>query len=488
MSKAYLLLVLMLLVLSVACGSSSNNGPSNPFTNASLKGSYVYQISGTDFTINSNGAPFRESGVFIADGAGNLLTGGVDDFVESGVGSSNSAAGSYMVNGDGTGFLSIVVGTNSVDFAITIVSPSKLYLIGADQGFNSSGLGELQDSTAISAVPNGTFTFRTHILSAPLALVPTATVGVMAIGGSAVTSGSEDSLTLGTTAVPHTLTGGTFSAPDSNGRGQFSLQDNSPKTTNFIYYIVDANNIRLLASDPGLTGQGRAEHQNGTLALSGNYAFGSQGDTNGAGFGLGGTNSAGRFTSDGTSAISAGAIDNVQNGVPVVNQAFTGSFTAVNGNGRTVVTFTPGAQSIFWMVSPARAFFVFNDPNRVEDGTADQQLLPSFSNSTMQGEFGLVMGGFDTTPEHINRVGALQWDGKGNLSFDEFVNNNVLGQNSASLSGSYSVSANGRVAGTLNGISTSNGDQVFYLISGSDAYFLINEQGVEINGTMSKQP
>jgi hypothetical protein len=487
MSKACLLLVLMLLVLSVACGSSSNNGPTNPFSNASLSGHYVYQISGTDFNTNPNGNPYRESGVFNANGGGSL-TGGIDDFVENGGGVlSNPTTGSYNINGDGTGFLSLVVGTTTLNFALTMVSPSKVYLIEADSGLNSSGLGELQDATAIGAVPSGTFTFRTHILNAPPALAPTATVGEMAIASSAVTSGSEDSLTLGITAVPLILTGGTFGAPDANGRGQFSLKDNSPKTTDFIYYIVDANNIRLLATDTGFTGQGSAEKQSGTLALSGSYAFGSQGDTNN--FGIGGVNSAGRFAANSTSlALAGGAVDTVQDGVSVVNKTFTGSFTAVNASGRSVVTFSTGAQGLFWMVSPARAFFMFNDANKVEDGTVDQQLLSTFSNSTMKGAFALVMGGFDTTPEFINRVGALQWDGSGHLSFGEFVNNTPLGQNSATLSGTYSVSGNGRVAATINGISLANGDQVFYLISGNDAYFLINDQGVQINGMMSKQP
>ncbi|HEV2732493.1 MAG TPA: hypothetical protein VGV15_20880, partial [Terriglobales bacterium] len=60
------------IALSVGC-SSGNRGqivvPKGNFSNASLSGSYVYQIAGRDFA-TSNGSPYRESGVFTADGNG----------------------------------------------------------------------------------------------------------------------------------------------------------------------------------------------------------------------------------------------------------------------------------------------------------------------------------------------------------------------------------------------------------------------------------
>jgi hypothetical protein len=52
------------------------------------------------------------------------------------------------------------------------------------------------------------------------------------------------------------------------------------------------------------------------------------------------------------------------------------------------------------------------------------------------------------------------------------------------LSGSYSVSSNGRATGSLNTLSN---NLVFYLVSGSDAYVVQNDTGVQIDGTVSKQ-
>src|SRR5256885_9405705 len=75
---------LVILTFCVACGSGSKSPifvPKGNFSNASLSGQYVYQISGFDFRNNGNGLPYREAGVFVADGNGNI-TGGADDFSE----------------------------------------------------------------------------------------------------------------------------------------------------------------------------------------------------------------------------------------------------------------------------------------------------------------------------------------------------------------------------------------------------------------------
>ena len=83
---------LVTLTFCLACGSGSKSPifvPKGNFSNASLSGQYVYQISGFDFRINGNGLPYREAGVFVADGNGNI-TGGADDFSEGSAGVSST--------------------------------------------------------------------------------------------------------------------------------------------------------------------------------------------------------------------------------------------------------------------------------------------------------------------------------------------------------------------------------------------------------------
>ncbi|MBV9341959.1 MAG: hypothetical protein JO159_13875, partial [Acidobacteria bacterium] len=65
-------------VSGIGCGSGGKvvlNSSNGTFTNASLKGSYVYQLQGASVL---SGAAYREAGVFIADGTGKI-TAGVDD-------------------------------------------------------------------------------------------------------------------------------------------------------------------------------------------------------------------------------------------------------------------------------------------------------------------------------------------------------------------------------------------------------------------------
>jgi hypothetical protein len=106
----------------------------------------------------------------------------------------------------------------------------------------------------------------------------------------------------------------------------------------------------------------------------------------------------------------------------------------------------------------------------------------------MNGQFAFVMDGSDATPQLLGRLGTLQWDGNGKLILNEVANSSATGAGSRSpgvLSGTYSVSSHGRAIGTI--ISLTNGDLVFCLISGSDAYLLQNDSGVEINGMISLQ-
>jgi hypothetical protein len=305
-------------------------------------------------------------------------------------------------------------------------------------------------------------------------------VGSFTVSGGIVSGGLED-VNRGGVLSSLTLTTGTFNAPDpATGRGTGTFTDNSPATSTFIYYIVDANNIRFLAGDTGVIGLGRAEKQNSGAALSGSYAFGSKGDT--LGF-LGGINTAGRFTANG-GTISAGARDTVQDGNSVVNGTFTGTYTqAATGRASITLNTTANNNLVVWMISPSRGFFVVNDPNTIQEGTLDLQQTAAFSNSTMNGQYALVMDGFDAGGAK-DRVGTLQWDGSGKLILNEFSNANGVITVPIVLSGSYSVSGNGRTNGSISNLSN---NVVFYLVSGNDAYVVQNDSGVEINGTISKQ-
>jgi len=491
MKKLFWFPLLGSLVFCAACGS--NNGGSTPvgvgagaFSNASLKGQYVYRVAGVD--LNNNGAPYRESGVFVADGNGNI-TGGTDDFNELSVGfSSNSVSGTYNVASDGTGTLTLTVAGSAIDLAMTLVSTNQAYLIETDTFANGSGSAVLQNASAISAIPGGNFTFRMHTVNTTES---SSLVGAIALSGTSIT-GSEDVLR-GTsfdngTSSPLTLTG-TVSSPDTTGRGTGTITDSSAVTTNFIYYIVDSNNVRFLESDSGTIAEGRAERRGSSFSagsLSGNFAFGSRADdsTN-----LDAVATVGRFSSNGAGSISSGEYDFVQDGNSSVAQTFTGSYTMAT-NGRAAVTLTTPAgtvQQFFWMVNSTRAYFVTNSATKVEDGTLDQQ-TGSFSNSVLKGQYAFVMDGFNlSASEFVDRVGWISWSGSGSLNWNETVNDSGAAQQPGILAGTYAVSGNGRATASVNNLSIASNDIVFYLTSGSSGYILQNDPGVELIGAMSLQ-
>jgi hypothetical protein len=414
--------------------------------------------------------------VFTANGSG-VITSATDDLSEGNGVVTTVSTGSYTIGNDGTGTLSFNNALGTITLEVTLVSASKVYMVEGDTLLNAGGPAEKQNSAAIAAAPTGTFVFREHDLNSST-LQSVASVGAFTVGGGVASNGNKDVNTGG--AFSSLTFTGSFNAPDTTtGRGSGTFTDSALATSSFNYYIVDANNVRFLAATTGVVGDGRAELQSGTPALSGGYAFGSKGDTGS----LGGVNMAGRFTASGGS-ITAGARDSVQDGGTATNVSFTGTLTQA-ASGRAVLSLSTAANSnyVVWMVSPTRGLFLVNDSNTVQDGSLDLQQVSSFSNSTMNGQFGFVMDGFDVGQTPKDRVGTLQWDGSGKLTLNEFTNT-AGSPSTATLSGHYAVSANGRTGSSISNLSS---NLIFYLVSGNDAYGVQNDSNVELNGTISKQ-
>jgi len=475
------------LIAAVGCGNGNTKTvpTTGNFSNASLNGTYVYEVHSFPVT-----GLYREIGAFTADGVGNITGGSDDSSVNSG-GLPVNFTGRYQVFNDGTGFIQFnntALGT--VTFAITLESSSKIKLIESDFDLNAIGTAELQTSTA---APSGTFVFRLHQeAAAPSTNSSASDVGVFTVSGGNVTGGAMDE-NLGGSINQFNITGGTIGAPNASGRGTASITDSGSFTTNLIYYVVKSGKLVLLVSNPNAIGSGTAELQTGAVSngLSGNYAFGSSGDDAVA---ASATAAVGSFTASG-GAINPYTFDAMQDG-NYSNGTDSGTYSA-SGSGRVDVILNSGAPQVFWMVSPARAYFLIEDPNKVEDGTADLQTVNSFSASTMKGQFAMAMGGIDVSlgfnfAEDYSRVGVMQFNGSGNLAVVEVVNASATGNGAqppsgGGLTGSYQVdSSTGRITGS---VSNSNGglDLAMYAVSGSSAYVLQADSGFITSGTVSLQ-
>jgi hypothetical protein len=482
MNKLLLVICVLLLLFTFACGFGSSNGggnfppPTGNFSNASLSGHYVYQLSGTIFQSSA----FSESGVLIADGNGNI-TGGTDDFGMGDAVTNDSITGTYQVAGDGRATATIRFGSGgSINLAFALVSPSKFYLIETDLGATGFGVAYKQDTTASTNLPTGTFVVRTHNV-APSANA----VGAFTVNNGSVT-GTFDRNIAG--IVSSTSISGLFSSPDANGRGSVLFTDSGSATTTFRYYVVDSSNMLLLAADQGGIGIGQAQKQTGgafsAASLSGSYAFGSRGDIPNS-F-IDDLNRVGRFTADGAGGITAGKYDSVEDGTSFADVDFTGSYT-VSATGRADVTLNPetGGQihQIFWMVSPTRAYTLTNTTAEIEDGTVDQQQATSFNNASLNAQYAFVMDGFDSNSK--DRVGTMLFDGNGNMTVRQFANAGGF-SSQATLAANYQAvsSGNGRVLVAIDQISN---NVVLYMVSTNEAYILQNDPGIGISGAMSKQ-
>lgn len=487
--RALFALALLFLAAAVGCGSSGSLTLPNPqgnFSNASLKGSYVYEIHGFD----TAGNPYRQIGVFTADGNGSI-TGGSDDSSGSAVGT--HVSGSYTIGKDGTGVIGINTSLGQIQLAATLVSTSSLQLIEADASVNASGRAELQSSSALSAAPAGTYVFRIHQEISAQSQSPAAEVGRLSItSGSAI--GSMDENLAGVFTSPSISA--TFGAPSGQGRGSGTLLNGSTNfTTNFVYYLVDVNNFVFLVTNVNAVGSGRAELQTGSVGngLSGNYVFGSRGDDSSF---FAGIATVGQFNA--ASGTMTGTLDSSQNGTITSNANFSSCYTT-STNGRVVVGTLSGntcsntTVQVFWMVSPTRAFFLNSSGSSVEDGTADLQQSPNFSASAFSGQYSLTMDGVDTgaidgTQQLLSRIGTLQFDGAKNLRLNELANGSFGGAGAQSpgiITGTYSVGSNGRVTGQLNGGSFQT--LVLYAVSGSQAYVLQTDPSFITSGMVRLQ-
>jgi hypothetical protein len=488
--------ILLIVLFSTSCGSVFHQpGQSKQrFSLASLKGNYTYNLAGMIFGLPPGYNLYHETGAFVADGNGGLT--GVDDFSSGATANLNQKfAGSYTIGGDGTGTMSISLPGRPVQLAITLRSTTELYLLEYDAFATGTGGAFAQASSAISGTLSGAYVFRfyTHVLKA----ASSAAVGRMMISGTSVT-GDEDVAQIGTITATPGLISGSLTQPDSNGRGTVSLTDNSGMS-NYVYYAIDSNTLNLIRTDTGVVGEGRAVAQTVTsftnASIASGFTFHVGGDT---GTNLGGVSTVGTFTSDGKGNLTSGSRDSAEDGT-TSNETFTATYafdSTGNFPGRASLTVTPTSGSassitqVAWMADSTQGFMLEEDSNRVAAGAMLVQQGGPFSATSLNGEYAVRMVGFDgTNPPTVGRIGVMTFDGSGTVTFtDLFVNRGGIQAQYTGLSGSYTVSPNGRaVTADIHGVTVS---MIFYLTSNQSAYFLLGDSGAEVagqNGLQSPQ-
>ncbi len=491
--SALSLIGLTFLSVAVGCSGGSPTAPAQPvlkgFSNASLTGSYTYTLGGSDLS-QMGSTPYVRSGTFVADGNGNI-TSAVDDFVQAGSLTTTKTTGSYAIANDGTGMLTLVLTGEQLQLAITMGTGSQVNMIEFDATATGAGQAVLQDTAALSSTPTGTYVFRLHSYQPDVASTESVSaVGNMIVSGGLI-EGNEDVVRFGT--LNSVRITGALTAPDSNGRGTTTLTENTGVASNYVYYVVDANTLNFLETDPGPLGVGTIEAQSGApfsnVNLKNSFAFRSRGDTLTH---LDGVNSAGAFASDGNGDITAGSYDSGQDGVLIQNASLKGTYN-VAASGRVTITLNPtqGSQALIpiqevaWMVSSSRALFLVDVSGIAEDGEMNQQQGGPFSSSSLKGAYAFEMFGYDSqSPIGIDRVGSMTFDGSSMVNLTNYFVNRTGSRAQTNAGGTYAVSANGRVSGSVNGVTNA---LVLYLTSSSSGFLLLGDTGAEVSGGITQQ-
>ena len=125
------------------------------FSNSSLKGNYVFSLSGLDGNANA----FYALGAITADGNGNI-TGGEEDVNGVGTGylSASSTTGTYSIGADGRGTLTFSNSIGQFQFAIAMQALNNAVLNETDNGVVAA-TGTLEGQGATLVAPSGNYAF-----------------------------------------------------------------------------------------------------------------------------------------------------------------------------------------------------------------------------------------------------------------------------------------------------------------------------------------
>jgi hypothetical protein len=356
------------------------------FSNANLKGQYAYSMSGEDL----NGAFIARVGSFFADGAGSITSGLEDLNSVNGISTISFSNSTYSIQPNGRGTLTLINAANGsgLQLSVTLISPSKGFMIQTDLNATSSGNFNLQSPGAFSNPGiSGKYVFDVSGIDTHLPAFPISMVGQIQTDGSGNVQGGTMDVNDGAAAGPS----GALAVPKST----YAVDNNTNGTTfgrgtivingvNFVFYIVDNTRFKMIEISNGAT-LGDAVLQNGTIptqtnAFSGNFAFLIGGSSV---LGTAGPlTRAGRFTMDGSGNLNTIFLDDNNFGSrhsTAPSNVSTASYTidstaTVVASGRGTLTIQDSRLAdafkfVFYFISPTQAVIQDTSNGVIADGT-----------------------------------------------------------------------------------------------------------------------
>jgi len=435
MKRLLLALAASAALWTAACSSGGGSGtppppPAGNFTLASLNGTYAFVTNGEVF---SNGAEANlvRTGSFTANGSGGINLGGVYDTVTAG-GASDSTpiaitGGSYTVNADGRGTLTLNVNASgvatSINFGFVLTSgssgtsPATSGLMidetsNASQASTGSGNFFMQTAADFQTSNiSGTYVFDFSGLDTSPA--PLSVVGEVTVSSGLTTGGYEDSndnFALGSGGL---ASGTSFIADSANlataGRGTVNIAGQT-----FAFYIVDSTRIRLISSNSTGTGP----MISGDLVLQQNVPANVSSLNSGFAFLVAGSSPGGgltrlcRFTANGASVTNVMLDTNNAASQFILTNGATNASIALDpvNPGRGTITFQEKGASanvpssfVFYLSSPTQGVIQQTTVNTstgvvvaVADGTIGAQSGNPFTSSNISGTYAMNWSGLVT--------------------------------------------------------------------------------------------
>ena len=261
---------------------------------------------------------------------------------------------------------------------------------------------------------------------------------------------------------------GTYSIGADN-RGTLSIT-NSVGTTKYAIALGGFNSSGVATTASLIefddTSGAAGTRGSGVMLLQDSTAFSQSKITGAYAFGFSGQDSsgkriaeAGRFDADGAGNLKNGLEDVNDSGTVTNSQAFTGTYTAPDTNGRATGTLTAGGATtnfVFYVASAKTLLLETTDAEvtaGLKSGEVLSQTSTSFTSSSLSGnavfeEAGIATGA--TTSAKVTVGVATFTSASTSISVAQDENDGGTINANASVTGiTYSVSANGRVASTV---------------------------------------
>jgi large repetitive protein len=437
---------------------------------AELSGQYAFLLKGFDAS-----GPVAIAGSFVADGIGHL-TGGMEDISRtSGVTTSLAFTGTYTVNADnrGTMTLTSTQGSSTFTFALGSIVTGVASLGHAIEfdatGTNVTGIIKKQDTTAFSlaAISGNYATGMSGTGSTGLAFALAGSFTADGLGN--ISAGSLDTKGAGLVAAGTAFTGTYTVATNGRGTSTFTV---GTSVMHQAFYVVSANELVMVSTDPAsatnamyggsVLKQAAGAFSNASLNGAGVLyveGFSNTGVSNAATMQVGVITAAG----NGTFTISA---DSNKGGVlgPI---SATGTYS-VAANGRTPITDITHSWVIY-LVGQNQGFIVDQNPSATA-GMLEAQSAGPFTGASLSGNF-ILGDGPPVAKASILQSGVVSANGIANITGTIDQNNAGVLTSGMALTDTYTVAANGRVV--LNG-----SKQIMYIISPSRAVILSSDPAI----------